>query len=298
MKSLEPTKKIKLELFDCINYTVLSLIVIITLYPFIYVLAGSFNEGMDYMRGGVYIFPRKFTLANFQMVFADERLWYGFTTTLARTIIGTSTALIFTAVVAYAMSRKDLPFRNQMYWINIITMFFGGGLIPYFLLLQKIQLLNTFWVYIIPGLYSVFNMIILQNFFRDIPEELHESAVIDGAGEYKIFFKIYLPLSAPALATVALWIAVGHWNSFFDSMVFTSNPKLQTLQLYLMKLIKEASITQGGSADRLPPQLVKTVSVVTIRYAAIVVSSLPILFAYPIIQGKMTTGLTLGSLKG
>ena len=288
----------RLDAFDYINYTFMILLMIVTLYPFIYVVAGSFSDGMDYIRGGVYLFPRIFSTANYQMVLEDDRLWIGFRVTILRTVIGTFTSVFFTAMVGYAMSRRELKHRNLYYWINIFTMFFGGGLVPYFLLLKSMGLINSFLVYIIPGLYSVFNMIVFQNFFKEIPEEIHESALIDGASEFKIFIKLFIPLSAPVIVTVGLWVAVGHWNSFFDSMLFTSDKNLQTLQFYLMKVIREASLTQGGAAEHLPPQVVKTVSVATIRHAAIVISTVPILLVYPFIQRHLSKGIMLGSLKG
>ncbi len=289
---------IRLNWFDYLNYTVLILLAAITIFPFIYVIAGSFNLGSDYMRGGVYFFPRVISLDNYTMIFNDKRLFVGFQNTLARTVLGTVTGVLFTAVVSYGMSRKDLPAKKLIYWFNIFTMFFGGGLIPYFLLLKQLTLMNTFWVYIIPALYSVFNMIVFSNFFREIPEELHESAVVDGAGEFTILFKLYLPLSKPVLATIALWVGVGHWNSFFDSMVFTTDPNLSTLQLFLVKLIKEASVAQGEAATKIPSQVLKTVSIVTIRYAAIVISSIPIFAVYPFMQKYLVKGVMLGSVKG
>jgi putative aldouronate transport system permease protein len=288
----------RLNWFDYLNYTLLILLAAVTIFPFIYVIAGSFNLGSDYMRGGVYFFPRAFSLDNYTMIFNDKRLFIGFQNTVARTAIGTVTGVLFTAIVSYGMSRKDLPAKKLIYWFNIFTMFFGGGLIPYFLLLKQLTLMNTFWVYIIPALYSVFNMIVFSNFFREIPEELHESAVVDGAGEFTILFKLYLPLSKPVLATIALWVGVGHWNSFFDSMVFTTDPNLATLQLFLVKLIKEASVAQGEAATRIPSQVLKTVSIVTIRYAAIVVSSIPIFAVYPFMQKYLVKGVMLGSVKG
>lgn len=289
---------VRLNWFDYLNYTLLILLAAVTIFPFIYVIAGSFNLGSDYMRGGVYFFPRAFSLDNYTMIFNDKRLFIGFQNTVARTAIGTVTGVLFTAIVSYGMSRKDLPAKKLIYWFNIFTMFFGGGLIPYFLLLKQLTLMNTFWVYIIPALYSVFNMIVFSNFFREIPEELHESAVVDGAGEFTILFKLYLPLSKPVLATIALWVGVGHWNSFFDSMVFTTDPNLATLQLFLVKLIKEASVAQGEAATKIPSQVLKTVSIVTIRYAAIVISSIPIFAVYPFMQKYLVKGVMLGSVKG
>lgn len=284
--------------FDYINYTFLLIFSFVALYPFIYVFVGSLNEGMDYMRGGVYFFPRVFSFDNFTMIFNDNRLFVGFRNTIARTVIGVVTGTFFTAMVAYAMSRKDLPFRKAIIRFNIFTLFFNGGLIPYFMVLKYLNLLNNFWVYIIPYLYSVFNMIILQNYFKDVPEEMHESAIVDGAGEFRIFLKLYLPISKPIVATIALWIGVFHWNSFFDSMVFTTDAELQTLQFFLVKLIKEASFAQGEAAARVPAQVVRTTSITTIRYAAIVVSTIPILAVYPFMQRYLIKGIMVGSVKG
>ena len=290
-------KKNKVALFDVINITFMVLFCFCALYPLIYVLAGAFNDGVDYMRGGVYFFPRKFATESFKVVFADKRLGYGFVNTIGRTVIGTITSLLFTAMVAYGISRKKLLFRNTYYWILIIPMFFGGGLVPYFLLLKNLNLLNKFAVYIIPSLFSVFNMIVMHSFFRELPEEIHESAYIDGAGEFRIFVTLILPLSPPILATIALWNAVGHWNSFFDSMLFTTKPHLMTLQLYLMKLIKEASMV-SQSSDKIPAQVRVKVTVQTVRMAAIVVTMFPIMAIYPFLQKYFLTGVMVGSIKG
>jgi putative aldouronate transport system permease protein len=290
--------KQKTNAFDYINYVVLAVLALITIYPFIYVIAGSFSQGMDYMRGGVWIVPRVFSLDNYTMIFNDKRIWIGFRNTTLRAVAGTLTGVAFTSMVSYAMSRKDLPFYKPIYWFNLFTLFFGGGLIPYYLVLKTYGLINNFAVYIIPCLYSVFNMIILSNFFREIPEEIHESAIMDGAGEMTIFARMYFPLSKPALATIALWIAVFHWNSFFDSMIFTTDAQLQTLQLVLVKLIREASVAQGEAATKVPAQVLRTTSIVTIRYAAIVISSIPIFAFYPFVQKYLVKGVMLGSVKG
>jgi putative aldouronate transport system permease protein len=285
------------DLFSVLNYAFLTLFCLLTLYPIIYVLAGSFNEGSDYMRGGIYFFPRVFSLSSYQIVFNDDRLYNGFGISISRTVLGTFLSVMFTAMVAYAMARKNLIGRNNYYWMSLFTLFFSGGLIPYFLVLKNIHLLDTFMVYIIPTLFSVFNMIIFQGFFREIPEELHESATVDGAGDFRIFLQLFIPLSMPVLATVAMWNAVWHWNSFFDAMLFTNDEKLMPLQLYLMKLIKEADVITASS-KYVPPQALKNFSVQTVRMAAIVVSTVPILCIYPFMQRYFVTGIMVGSLKG
>lgn len=282
--------------FDYLNYTLMILMVIITIYPLVYVLAGSFNEGIDYVRGGIYFFPRVFTTDNYVVVLNDPRLWRGYFITVSRTVIGTTSALLFTSMVAYAMSRKDLFFRRFFYWVSIFTMFFGGGLIPFFLVINMIGLYNTFWVYIIPGLYSVFNMLVFISFFRTIPEDLHEAAIMDGASEFKIYRMIILPLSKPVLSIIGLWIAVGHWNAFLDAMIFTVDENLQTLQYYLMKVVRESTMPAEGVP--LPPEILNTISPETVTLAAIIVSVLPVMIFYPFIHRLATQGVVIGSLKG
>lgn len=274
------------------------LFMLICIYPFWYVVIGSLSDGADYMRGGVYLWPRLLSWQNYQVTLVDSRLWIGFRVTIARTFICTITHILFTAMVAYAMSRRDLPFRTAIYWINMFTMFFGGGLIPFYILLKQLKLINTFWVYVVPGLYSVYNMIVCSNYFHSIPEELHESATIDGASEFRIFSTLYLPLSTPVLATIALWVGVGHWNAFFDSMVYTTSRELQTLQLYLYKMIKTSEFVSTADMGGLPSDIQTNITATTVRYATIVVSTIPILCLYPFLQKFLTKGIMLGSLKG
>lgn len=289
-------KKFKNTTFDYINYIILIGFALLTLYPMIYVIACSFNEGLDYIKGGIYLWPRKFTLDNYKIILADERLWNSYLVTVARTILGTVSALFFTALVGYAMSRPNLHGKKIFYRIFITTMFVSGGLIPYYLIIISLDLINSFWVYIIPGLFSVYNMLVFSNFFKSIPEEIHESAVMDGASELTIFFRIIIPLSTPVVSTVALWIAVGHWNSFYDTMLYTSDEKLWTLQYYLMKVIKESSMP--AQAAGLPAEIYETMNPETVSFAAIVISVIPILVVYPLIFKALTKGVIIGSLKG
>lgn len=289
-------KKQKKTRFDFVNVILLLGFALLSIYPLVYVLAGSFNEGADYINGGVWIWPRVFSFENYQVVLNDLRLWKAYGITIARTILGTVTALIFTAIVAYAMSRKSLICRNGIYRFFVFTMFFGGGLIPYFWVILQLQLFDNFLVYIIPGLFSVYNMLVFVNFFKSIPEEIHESAEMDGASEFSILFKIILPLSTPVISTVGLWIAVGHWNSFFDTMIYTSNENLWTLQYYLMKVIKESSMPEAGLG--LPQELLNKISPETVSLAAIIISVIPIFILYPLIFKSLTKGVVIGSLKG
>ena len=287
-------KKRNITAFDVVNYAVLGLFALITLYPFLYVLAGSFNDGLDYAGGGVWIVPRKVTMANYTVVMQDLAFWKAFGNTVAITVIGTVCALLFTSAVAYAMSRKELRFRRVFQWLNLFAMFFSGGLIPYFFIINLLGLYDNFLVYIIPSVYSVYNMIIVQSFFRSIPEELREAAVIDGAGELRIWLTIYMPLSKPVLATVGLWLATGFWNSYFTTMVYTRGVDLATLQYHLMKMIKQAKVDTGG----MDPSLIAQTTSQTISYAAIVIATIPIVCVYPFIQKHFAKGVMIGSLKG
>ncbi len=287
-------KKNKMNVFDWFNYVILGIFALMTLYPFIYVLAGSFNDGMDYAGGGVWLFPRKITLANYTVVMKDLAFWKSFSNTLLITLIGTVSALIITSAVAYAMSRKELRYHKFFQWFNLFAMFFSGGLIPYFLIINTLGLYDKFLVYIIPSVYSVYNMIVIQSFFKSIPEELREAAVIDGAGELRIWSTIYIPLSKPVLATVALWLATGFWNSYFSTMVYTRGGDLATLQYHLMKMIKQAKVDTGG----MDPSLLEQTTSQTISFAAIIIATLPIICVYPFIQKHFAKGVMVGSLKG
>ncbi len=289
-------KKIKKTWFDYLNYILLALFALICLYPMIYVLACSFNSGTDYVKGGIYLWPRDVTFENFLLVFNDPRLWRSYGITILRTVFGTVLALLYTSIVGYAMSRKNLRGRSIFYKIFIFTMFFSGGTVPYYLIIIALGLFDNFLVYIIPCLFSVYNMLVFSNFFRGIPEEIRESAVMDGASETRIFFSIILPLSMPVVSTVALWIAVGHWNSFYDTMLYTSSDRLWTLQYYLMKVIKESSLPTNVGG--LPSDILNNVSPETVSFAAIIISVIPILIVYPLIFKMLTKGVVVGSLKG
>ena len=289
-------RKQRKKVFDWINVSFMIIFAALSVYPLIYVLAGSFSEGADYINGGIYLFPRVFSLENYQVVVNDARLWKAYGITIARTVLGTITGVIFTAIVAFAMSRKSLLGRSWIYRFFVFTMFFGGGLIPYFWVINLLGLFNSFFVYIIPALFSVYNMLVFVNFFKTIPEEIHESAVMDGASEFKIFFRIILPLSGPVISTIGLWIAVGHWNSFFDTMIYTSSDNLWTLQYYLMKVIKESSMPAAGVS--LPYELLQKIAPETVSLAAIIISVIPIFALYPLILKTLTKGVVIGSLKG
>lgn len=287
------TKKGEANIYDVIIWTIIILLALVTLYPFIYTLAGSFNDGQDYLFGGVWLFPRVFSLANYVVVFEDGRFWLALINTILRTVIGTTLAIIFTSCVAYGMSQKELRFKKFFRIVNILTLFFSGGLVPYYLMINLVGLYDNFLVYIIPTMFSVYNMIILSVFFRGIPEEIHEAAVMDGASEYRIWWSIYMPNSKPVLATVSLWIIVGHWNSYMPTLLFTSRKEnMWTLQYYLMRVIRDSSLPEGLDgmiAEQITPQ--------TVSLAAMIVTMLPMILLYPWVQKYFVKGALGGSIK-
>lgn len=288
------------RIFDTFVAVVMCAVMIVTLAPFWFSIVGSFNDGLDYSRGGVYFWPREFTWSNYQAVFVDTSIYQAYFITIARTLLGTIGSVLFTGITAYAMSRKNLKFKGVYMVIMLITMFFSGGLIPTYLLYRDLHLLDTFWVYIIPTLFSVWNMIIMMSFFRGIPDTLIESAKIDGAGEYRIFFQLILPLSKPVLAAIALFNGVAHWNTYFDSMMFTNSPSLQTIQLFLMRVVTDADFARsvGGAAAANIPEQAKKISPETLKLAMMIATSLPIIIVYPFLQKYFVKGVLIGSIKG
>lgn len=286
--------------FDWINYTVMVLLAFIMIYPLWYCVAGSLNEGMDYLRGGVFLWPRKWTLANYKAVFLDSAILNAFWVTIWKCLVGTVTSVLCTAMVAYAITRPKLRLKKLYIPFIMLTMFFSGGLIPYFILIVDLGLYDSFWVYVIPTMFSAYNMIIIQSFMRELPSELIESAKLDGANEYRIFFQMILPLSKPVLATIALFTVVTHWNSYFDSMMYTSSQELQTIQLFLKKVITDPSVSRGlGSAATIAiPDQAATLTPQVVKLATMVVTALPVVCIYPFLQRYFVKGVTVGAVKG
>jgi putative aldouronate transport system permease protein len=257
----------------------------------------SFNDAYDTMMGGIYLYPRKFTLESYRMVFLDKAIIKAFNITIWRTLIGTFGSVIFTSMVAYAFSKRHI-FANKFYLMaGTITMFFGGGLIPYFILLRSLKLYDTFWVYIIPGLFNFFNCIIFMTFFRELPPGLEESAKIDGANDFRIFFWIVLPLSMPIVATISLFNGVGHWNDYFSGVMFINNPDLQPIQTFLYRVIAGSSQTRSivGMPAGVAAQAVSSQSV---KLATMTITTAPIICIYPFLQRYFVKGVIIGAIKG
>ncbi|MDD6580658.1 MAG: carbohydrate ABC transporter permease [Lachnospiraceae bacterium] len=271
--------------------------VIITLYPVVNTIAVSFNDGIDAVKGGIHIWPRIFTTKNYATVLGKQNIKTAAFITVARTVIGSVLSLVTNALLAYIISRKKFMFKASFSLFWVITMYVNGGLVPVLLLYKSLHLTNSFWVYVIPGMVSAFNMLVIRTFMQGIPDSLEESASLDGAGHFTIFLKIISPLCLPVYATITLFVAVFQWNSWFDAMLYNRmKDQYTTLQYELMKLLSSV-MQQGGNAVNVNNAADNRVTPVTVRSAATVITMLPIVCLYPFLQRYFVTGLTIGGVK-
>lgn len=288
------------KIFDVCNYIIMTIVIVVMLYPFLNVLAISFNESSDTVRGGIYAWPRAFTLDNYQVIMQYDSLVTGFINSVLRTVIGTVLGLFICAMVAYVLSRQDFQARRFVSTVIVLTMFFSGGLIPTYMLMRDLGLINTFAVYILPLLVSAWNIIIIRSFMDGLPYALQESAKMDGANDFTIFLRIILPICKPVLATIALFIAVMQWNMWFDTYIYNSaNASLTTLQYELMKILQNTSTSAGIDSVRgnQGADLINRVSPESVRMAITIVTIVPILLVYPFLQRYFVKGMTLGAVK-
>lgn len=282
-------------------YTFLVLLAFVTFYPFWNGLVISFNSGIDTARGGVTFWPRDFSLENYKIVLEDDRLMNGFLVSVLRTVIGTITSIFVTAVFSYGMTKKELMGRKFYMVMCIVTMYFSGGLIPSFLVIRELGLMNSFWVFIIPSLVSVWNMIIFRTFFMGLPAGLEESAKIDGCGNWGTFFRIIVPLSGPVVATLSLFTAIGHWNEWFMASIYISNENLLPIQTLLKQILNSNIMTEQmanmDSAAQAVMSKMRTVTTKSLSMATMMVATLPIVMVYPFLQKYFVKGVLVGSLK-
>ncbi|MEO3947238.1 carbohydrate ABC transporter permease [Gorillibacterium sp. CAU 1737] len=284
--------------FDMFNNVLMLVICFLTLYPIWYVLVNAFNDGTDAMRGGIYWWPRVFSLTSFRTVFHSNGIMTAMGVTVAKTLIGTVVHVFFTAMVAYALSRRELIGRKAYMLIGTVTMFFGGGLIPSYLLTRDLGLLDSFWVYIIPAAFSFWDLIIFLTFFREIPDGLEEAAKIDGANDFKIFYRVIIPVSMPVVATIALFHGVYQWNDYFTGMIYINNPDLQPIQTFLYRIVAASSTGASGMIAAMPSNVSRTVTSQSLKLATMVVTTAPIVFVYPFLQKYFVKGFMIGSIKG
>jgi putative aldouronate transport system permease protein len=289
--------------FPLVNGLLLCALVFITMYPVINTVAVSFNDGIDAVRGGIGLWPRKFSVEAYKSLLTDKLTYNAFGISVARTVITTLLNLFFTSMLAFALSRKEYVFGKFITLVMVLTMYVNAGLIPNFLLISKtLKLSKSFWVYIIPTMFSCFNMIVIRTYINGLPEALTESARIDGANDLRIFWQIIFPLCTPVLATVALFVAVGSWNSWFDTQLYNGSKKMLHSLQYLLKMKLATSMNQTNAANTSVDALMHSgaakATPVTVRCAITVVSALPIMIVYPFLQRYFVTGMVLGGVKG
>lgn len=289
------------QIFDVFNIILMMLLGITMIYPYLNQLAVSLNDSRDTMWGGITIFPRKFTLDNYVHIFNFPTFINSLFISMSRVIIGTLFTLLVTVSSAYAMVKKNLPGRSFIISFLLVPMFIGGGLIPTYILFRYLGILNDYMVYILPGAFVFFNMVIVRTYLQSIPKEIEEAAVIDGANDIHILFKIMIPLAKPVIATISLWVAVAHWNDWTTSLLFVTSQELYPLQYVLMKVVKESEIIQqmiadqlrtgGGAKNSVPvtPEAVKA--------AILIVATVPIVTFYPFLQKYFVKGIMIGGVK-
>lgn len=287
------------KIFNVCNYAFLGLLGLATFYPFWYVLIASFNTGRDFMRGGVWLYPRAFTLENYKMAFEDQSIFTSLGISTAATVLTVLISLTCTALAAYAMSVKTLPGKTFINFFWYFTTIFSGGIVPYYMVLRNLKLTGSFWLYVLPALYSFYHFILLRTNFSTIPYELRESAQLDGAGEGTILTRIYLPLSKPILATLALFIGVGKWNDWFTGAYYQSKINLYPAATVLQKILSEATAASQIKAGQ-ETQLgtITSYTSQSLQMAFVMLLTMPIVIVYPFLQKYYVKGVMVGSVKG
>ncbi|MGM0078724.1 hypothetical protein IGI73_001853 [Enterococcus sp. DIV0755f] len=281
------------KIFNTANVIFMVFFLAIIALPLWNIVALSFNDATDAARGGIYFWPREFSLESYYTVFEDSAIYKAFVISVAKTVIGVVLHTALTAMVAYGMSRRNLMGRKIYMNMGILTMFVSGGMIPTFLLFKELGLLNNFWVYIIPVLFSFYDMVILMNFFRSIPFSLEESAMMDGANPFIIFVKIILPLSLPVLATIALFHGVFQWNDYMTANIYVDDRSLYPLQMLLFRIVSENLSPAVASGTN----VVRNTTSQSLQLATMVVTTVPVVVIYPFLQKYFIQGMTLGSVK-
>lgn len=288
------------RVIDLVVTITMLIVVIITVYPFYYIIIHAFNSGGDSSLGGMYFVPRKPTFENFRALLSDKSWANAIIISISRTLVGTVLGLLATSVVAYAISFKALPFRKFYYRSYIFTMYFSGGMIPFYILLKNMGMLNTFWVYVVPGMINVYFMLVMVNFYREIPVSLYESAWLDGAGDIRVYISIALPLSKACLATIALFFAVSQWNSWIDSAYYITRDSLRPMSYLMMEIINKSAtasaLTDSQSMGYASSAMQATTT--SLEMASMVLAVFPILIVYPFLQKYFVKGVMIGSVKG
>ena len=290
------------KIFNIFNIVIITLLCVIMVYPYLNQLAMAFNDSLDTSLGGLTVYPRVPTLTNFKTVLANSQVKSGLIISTTRTVFATLLALLVTYMAAYALASRDFKGRKAINLYLSIPMYLSAGTIPMFILYRYLGLINSYWVYILPGMFSFYNMLIIRSYLEGIPKEIEESSKIDGANEFLIMIKIMLPMSMPVVATIILWLAVGYWNDWMTTMYYITKPNLYTLQYVMMQIIKQAEVTAKMAAEQMQGAVKsENQTVVTsesVQAAVLIIATVPILVVYPFLQKYFVGGVTLGAVKG
>lgn len=282
--------------FDVMNYLFLGLFAAAAVLPFIYVISGSFATDAELTKRAVFLIPETFSIAAYEFIFSTNTILKSIGVSMYVTVFGTAVNLFFTVTMAYPLARRGLMGRNTVLNLVVFSMLFGGGMIPTYLVIRELSLLDSYWALILPGAISAFNLIIVKNFFQELPPGLEEAAKIDGCTELGLLWRIVLPLSKPVLATFTLFYAVGHWNDFFAALLYINDPGKWPLQVLLRQIVL-LSQAAAGDLNAMDPNFVKPPDQ-SIKMAVIVVGTVPILLVYPFLQKHFAKGVLIGSIKG
>ncbi|WOO40058.1 carbohydrate ABC transporter permease [Rubellicoccus peritrichatus] len=283
------------RLFGLLNGFLLCVFAFLALYPFVYTISLSLSSPAEAYRPGLHLYPKEVSFEAYRMIISNPDLYWGYFNTIFRTIVGTALTLVATCMCAYPMSRSYMPHRRLLTLFIVFTMLFSGGIVPTYLLIKNLNLLDNRWVYILPVMITGFNVIIIKSFFERIPESYAEAAKMDGAGEFRILFSVFMPLSKPVLATVGLWTAVMHWNMWFDAMLYISDEHKQVMQTFLRRIVIDNSVELAGKG--FVGDSVATLTSDTIKSATVVLTVLPMLLFYPFAQKYFVKGIQLGGVK-
>lgn len=299
MEQAYPAKKKKISTYDLVVYIVLGLLSIITFFPFYNVLLISFAKFEVISKSNLYLWPASFDFTAYEIIFTDKKFWNSFMVSILVTVVGVVFSMVISVAGAYALSKKGMPGRNFMLSLILFTMFFNGGLIPFYLVVKELGLVNNILVMIIPAGINTLYLIIMKNYFHTIPESLEESAKLDGANDLYILVKIVLPISAPFMATFGLFYAVERWNEWWYALIFISDSMKAPLQIYLREILITSSSSLNAMAMTLSEQKLTTkVYTPSLQMATIVITSIPILLVYPFLQKHFAKGILVGSIKG
>ncbi len=290
------TKTPARRVFNVVNILFFVLCSAVCLVPIIYILSMSLSSSTAVSAGKVTLFPVEFTLKSYEYVLQKKEFWSAFIISIERVLLGVGINMLMVILAAFPLSKqkKDFSSRTFFVWFFMITMLFSGGMIPTFMIVKYTWLLNSIWSLILPGAVPVFNMVLLMNFFKAVPRELEESAFIDGAGYFRILFKIYIPISLPAIATLVVFTMVSHWNSWFDGMIYMSDARNYPLQTYLQSILVSTNTKLMTKAQA---ELLRLISDRTLKAAQVFIAMIPILLVYPFLQKYFVAGMTLGSVK-